>query len=370
MKILQVVRQYLPGTGGMETYVSSLCRELSARGHRSDVATLDYLFNTGERLLPYEQIDGIDVIRLPSWGNPRYFVAPRLLEVIKRYDLVHLHGVDFFTDLLGFGKKAHRKPVVLSTHGGFFHTEWFPSFKRAYFLTATRRALKGVDRVLASSPSDAALFGQVSGRVMLVENGVDVARFAGTVKAIAGDTLIFVGRISRNKRVDQLIEALVDLRVSRPEARLVIVGPDWEGLLGGLMDQVEALGLQDAVTFTGGVPHERLLEELAAARLFVSASQYEAFGISTVEAMASGTVPVVNRIDAFEDIIDEGETGFLTDYSQPVIAAEALQSALELRDDRLAAMGEKASQSAERYAWPRVADHIAGIYEEVLGERD
>lgn len=351
----------------METYVSSLCRELSARGHRSDVATLNYIFKTGERLPAYERINDINVIRLPSWGNARYFMAPRLLGLLGRYDLVHVHGVDGFVDLLGFGKQAHGKPVVLSTHGGFFHTKWFPAFKKAYFQTLTRQALKGVDRVIASSPSDARLFERVSDRVTQVTNGVDVGRFAAVVKKPAGDTLVFVGRISRNKRVDRLLEALAALRSSRPDARLVVVGPDWEGLLGGLQNQAQALGLADAVTFTGAIPLERLREELAAARLFVSASEYEAFGISTVEAMASGTVPVVNQIDAFADIIEAGITGFLTDYAQPRTAAAALAAALELPDEQLAALGDRARTSAARYDWPEVAARITGVYEEVLG---
>src|SRR3972149_4229936 len=100
MKILQVVRQYLPSTGGMETYIASLCRQLAARGHGTDVATLDYIFKTDEPLPHYERIDGIDVIRLPSMGNPRYFLAPSLLKMLPRYDLIHVHGVDFFVDML------------------------------------------------------------------------------------------------------------------------------------------------------------------------------------------------------------------------------------------------------------------------------
>lgn len=351
----------------METYVSSLCRELTGLGHRTDIATLDYIFKSRQRLLPYERLDGIDVIRLPSWGNPRYFVAPRLLELAGRYDIINVHGVDFFIDLLGLGRQAHGRPVVLTTHGGFFHTEWFPSFKRLFFHTVTRTALKGVDRVLASSPSDARLFASISDRVTLVENGVDIKRFSVVERNRSGDNLVYVGRISRNKRVDRLLEALAVLRTFRPEARLVIVGPDWEGLMGGLQEQAAAMGLTGAVTFTGGVSLERLREELAGAKLFVSASRYEAFGISLVEAMAAGTVPMVSRIDAFEDIVDEGRTGFLTDFSQPEAAARDLAAALELSDEQLAAMGRAARESAGRYDWPRVAGRIVEIYEEVLG---
>lgn len=352
----------------METYVSSLCKHLKERGIRADVATLDYLFKTNERLPAYEHCEGTDIIRLPSAGNPRYFLAPRLLELLPRYDLVHVHGVDFFVDLLGACKIAHGKPVVLSTHGGFFHTAWFPSFKKAYFKTVTRAALRGVDRVIASSPQDEALFRQVSNRVRAVENGIDYQRFASVRKEVGvrDGRLLFIGRISKNKRVDLLIEALARLKETIPAASLTIAGPDWEGLGAGLKHQAAGLGLGDSVRFTGVLPQEELLRELAAAHLFVSASGYEAFGLSTVEAMASGTVPAVNRIRAFEDIIEDGETGFLTNYSDTEAAAEKLRSVLKLPRDTLREIGSKARERAAGFDWANVVGEIVDIYEEVL----
>ncbi|MHB0866452.1 MAG: glycosyltransferase family 4 protein [Thermoleophilia bacterium] len=370
MKILQVVRQYLPGTGGMETYVSSLGRELRARGHQSDVATLDYLFKSNQRLPAYERIDGGDVIRLPSSGNPRYFLAPRLLELLPRYDVIHVHGVDFFVDLLGAGRQLHGKPVVLSTHGGFFHTAWYPAFKKAYFHSLTRLALRGVDRVIASSPQDEELFRAISKRVTLVENGIDYQLFSAVEKQPIPDTMLFVGRLSKNKRVDLLLAALARLRTWRPQAQLTIAGPDWEGLLADLRHKTAALNLSDAVNFTGTISRKQLLAEMSMARLFVSASGYEAFGLSTVEAMASGTVPVVQRIQAFTDIIDEGEDGFLTDFTNTELAAETLRAALELPDKRLREMGELARSSAARYDWRDVAGKIETIYGEVLSATD
>lgn len=366
MKILQVVRQYYPSTGGMETYVSSLCRELSRRGISADVATLDYLFKTNERLPAYEQVDGIDVIRLPSAGNPRYFLAPGLLRLLPRYDLVHIHGVDFFMDLLGALRRIHGKPVVLSTHGGFFHTDWGASFKKAYFHTVTRTALKGVDSVIACSPQDEALFRRICSRVVLVENGIDYQRFAAVRSQPDDNTLLFLGRISKNKRIDRLIEAFARLRDSRPAARLLIIGPDWEGLGPGLRQMAEGLGLGDSVEFTGPLPQERVLEEMAQARLFVSASEYEAFGLSTVEAMAAGKVAVVNRIGAFAEIIDDGETGFITDYADTEAASRALESALDLNQKRLREIGKNAQKSAARYDWRRVSEQILHVYEEAL----
>ncbi|MCL4310692.1 MAG: glycosyltransferase family 4 protein [Actinomycetota bacterium] len=370
MKILQVVRQYFPGTGGMETYVSSLCRELKERGHRSDVATLGYLFKSRKPLPPYQNVAGIDVIRLPSLGTARYFVAPRLLQLLPRYDLIHVHGVDFFIDLLGSGRRFHGKPVVLSTHGGFFHTAWFPSLKRAYFHTVTRMALHGVDRVIASSPRDEAMFAPVAPRLTLVANGIDFSGFAGLEKRIDGEKLLFIGRISKNKRVDRLIEMMAALGQTRPQARLTVVGPDWEGLRGGLEARMAALGIEDSVTFTGELPHGQMLDRLSQARLFVSAAENEAFGLSAMEAMASGTVPVLNDIEAFRGFVHSGENGFLTDFSTPATAAAAVAAALELPDGRLAKIGARAQATASRYDWGRVAEDIIEVYRQVLADHE
>lgn len=368
MNILQVVRQYLPSTGGMETYVSGLCRQLSQRGHHADVATLDYLFKSHEPLPHYQRVNGTDVIRLPSAGTARFFFAPRLMEMAPRYDVIHVHGVDFFVDMLGACKKAHGRPVVLSTHGGFFHTPWIPWIKQAYFQTVTRASLRGIDRIIASSPKDKQLFASVSSRVALVENGIDFPAFAAVEKpaGLAGEKLVFVGRISRNKRVDLLQAMLAELRLTHPDATLTVIGPDWEGLQAGLERRAVALGVGGAVNFAGVLPQEKMLEELASARLFVSASEYEAFGLSTVEAMATGTVPVVSGIPAFADLIENGATGFLSDFTDPMAAAAAVAAALEMPEAELRGIGAAARESASRHDWSHAAEEIVTIYEEVL----
>lgn len=373
MKILQVVRQYLPSTGGMETYVSSLCRELKKRGHEADVATLDYLFKINRRLPPFERIDGTDVYRLPSLGNPRYFIAPGLLRLLPRYDLVHVHGVDFFIELLGGLRKIHGTPVVLSTHGGFFHTDWHSSFKKIYFQTVTRTALMGVDRVIACSKRDKEAFSPVARRLCLIENGIDFKGFAAVKKeagagARPNDALLFVGRISRNKRVDRLIATLAHVRETRPGATLTVIGPDWEGLQASLEELTGRLGLESAVTFTGALPQEELFKRLGGAGLFVSASEYEAFGLSAVEAMATATVPVLNDIGAFREFVTNGENGFLTDFENPPHAARTICDTLGMPPARLAEIGGRARESASRYDWGQTAEAIINVYEQVLRE--
>lgn len=350
----------------METYVFHLCRELQRRGHQSDVATLNYLFTDNKSLPAYQQVYDTNVIRLPSLGTARYFIAPRLLELVPRYDLIHVHGVDFFVDLLGVFRRVHGTPVVLSTHGGFFHTEWFPSFKKAYFNTMTRLALRGVDRVIACSPRDQELFAPLTSRLCLVENGIDYATFAALEKKPQGQSMIFIGRISKNKRIDRLIKVIARVREKNTKATLTIVGPDWEGLKDGLEKTAEELGISSAVSFTGELPQKEVLDALASARLFVSASDYEAFGLSAMEAMASGTVPVLNNIAAFQEFVESGVNGFLADFTDEDSAAETLLAALELSPDKLREIGARAKETASHYNWEKKAGEIIKIYKQVI----
>ena len=64
------------------------------------------------------------------------------------------------------------------------------------------------------------------------------------------------GRISRNKRIDRLLNVFAIIRGRRPRARLVIVGPDWEGLGEDLEMQAESLGVRGSVTFAGNLSQD------------------------------------------------------------------------------------------------------------------
>ena len=85
-------------------------------------------------------------------------------------------------------------------------------------------------------------------------------------------------------------------------------------------------------------------------------------------AMAAGLVPVVSRIPAFMDLVEDGETGFLTDYRDPAAAAASIRQALELSDARLVEMRDAARRAASRYDWSRVVNQIVDIYEEVIAQ--
>eukprot|EP01032_Pedospumella_encystans_P002727 gene2727-3209_t len=171
-RIVQVVRQYAPSRGGLEDVVSNLSRSLAARGFGVRVVTLDRLFRAPEDVLPlHEMIDGVEVVRIPWRGSSRYPLAPAVLRHIADAELVHVHGIDFFYDALAWTRPFHGKPLIATTHGGFFHTKKYAAIKKLWFQTATRASALAYDAVVCCSQSDHHMFAPIAGhRARLIEN--------------------------------------------------------------------------------------------------------------------------------------------------------------------------------------------------------
>ena len=150
--IVHVVRQFLPNRGGLEDVVANLARQIIKHGYRVRIITLDSLFTAQDRKLPaHETIDGIEVIRIPWWGSARYPIAPEVFRHLGDSALVHVHAIDFFFDALALGRVLHGKPMIATTHGGFFHTQKYAAIKKLWFQTLTRVSASAYKRVVGCS---------------------------------------------------------------------------------------------------------------------------------------------------------------------------------------------------------------------------
>jgi alpha-1,3-mannosyltransferase len=129
---------------------------------------------------------------------------------------------------------------------------------------------------------------------------------------------------------------------------------------------VTELGLSGRVHFHGAVNDAGLYRLLERAHLFVSASSYEGFGLSTIEAMSAATVVVVTAVGAHPDVVCDGVTGFLTDQDASGLTAQ-MERALAVPDDRLRRIGEAARAATRRFAWSQIAPRYEQVYRDVLG---
>jgi alpha-1,3-mannosyltransferase len=369
MRVLHVVRQFHPAVGGIEAVVRSLSSQQRSVGIDAEVLTLNRKFCDSKETLPRCSIvNGVPVSRIGYFGSRRYPIAPSVFGRLKSYDLIHVHGVDFFSDYLALTAPVHGKPLVLSTHGGFFHTDFARALKRIYFNTVTRAALKQYSSVVACSAADVETFRPVAGpRLKLIDNGVDTAKFARASSTEFKPSLVYFGRFAAHKGLAHLVETFEVLRKRVPEARLHLIGTDWDGTMERL--QLTHAGELKAgqVDVKTDVSDEDIVRTLKECSFFVSASEYEGFGLTLVEALSAGLVPIVSRIPSFEVIIAGAGVGHVVDFNDPKRAGHETAELVNSCIERHGELRSAAMNSAQRFGWEGVEGRFRAVYENVLG---
>jgi alpha-1,3-mannosyltransferase len=363
MRILHICTDFWPSTGGIEKFVLDLARHSRQAGLETKVLCFNRIHSSSHTLPPQDQIGDIPIRRV-SFLDLKYY-RPTLLPLaeLRQADVLHVHGIGAPLDFAAATKLLHRRPIVLSTHGGIFHTGKLPTLKQLYFHGLHRIIQRAVDCTVACSQQDLDLFQPVARKLILIENGVELAPFRQRHDAPKDpNRLVFVGRLSRNKGIENLIHAFHLLAPSQPHARLRIIGPDWENLQGSLQDLINRLDLSEKVTLTGQLPDEQMRQELQQAAFFVSASHYEGFGISAIEAMAAGCIPLLNDIPAFRNLIRDGENGFLINFNDSVQAADRLHHAMSHHTPQLT---HAARLRAEDFSWEQKFPAWKHLYEQL-----
>lgn len=375
MRILVLNYEFPPLGGGAGNATACLAREWAARGHGVEVLT------GGFRGLPrVEERDGFVVrrIRSPrarqgqcSVGEMGAFMALSCLPALAR-------SVAFQPDVIVpfFGipsgpaawlVKAFRgTPYVVSLRGGDvpgFDEKNIGGMHRA---TGPITALLWRDAaaVVANSAGLRATAERFAPDIPILEfpNGVDTTRFSPgpTPSAHPEPTLLFVGRLARQKGVDVLLDALGLLRAHR--WRLVIAGDGPER--DALSAQTAALGLASRVDFRGWVQREELPALYRSAEAFVFPSHDEGMPNVVLEAMASGLPIVATRVPGNDELVRDngalvaaGDAPAFAAALAPLLSDPALRQTLAARSRALA---------VEKYSWSVPAGQYERLFADIL----
>lgn len=125
--------------------------------------------------------------------------------------------------------------------------------------------------------------------------------------------------------------------------------------------------LEEHVTMIGRVPHNTTLPaHYRNSDIFILASRYEPFGLTTMEAMACGTVPIVSSVAGSREIIVDGLNGFIVDTHDRKMLAKTIEKALADK-----ALHKKVAENAaftikEHYSWDKIVDKFLAVYKKVL----
>lgn len=369
IKVVHLVRQYYPSVGGMEDVVQNIARhQLLQHGHQPRIVTLNRLFRNSDEMLPSEdEVQGIRVTRLPYRGSTRYPLVPSVLQHIRDADVVHVHGVDFFYDYLALTKPWHRKPLIASTHGGFFHTAFASTLKRVYFNTVTRSTSMAYDRVIGTSDNDGAIFSDImqSPKLSVIENGVNVEKFAGRGAQALTPVMMYFGRWSVNKGLIETLALFKEIAVRRPEWKLIIAGREYDHTRQELMQMVEKDGLAGKVEIVESPDENQLAALIGKASYYVCLSRHEGFGIAPIEGMSAGLTPILSDIPPFRNLIEKSGMGILLDKNAVVQEAQRIIALHDQGSDAYLQRRVALQDFVQQYSWRHIADRYVDIYRDL-----
>ncbi|MBC8113734.1 MAG: glycosyltransferase family 4 protein, partial [Candidatus Saccharimonas sp.] len=261
-----------------------------------------------------------------------------------------------------FGRDILRLPIRLV----------FTSAAKRRHSLIPRALISRMDAVIATTAVAAQLVPHVAA---VVPHGVDVDRFVPPqnrqqVWESSGFPGRFgigiVGRIRPEKGTDLFVDAMLQVLPQRPEFTAIIIGratPGDAAFERGLKAKIQAANLTDRVLFVGEIPAGQMPAMMQRLSLLVAPPRYEGFGMTPLEAMASGTAVVASDTGAFADMIVEERIGHVV----PVGDIDSLTGAILAitKDPEQLALGGQAARQhvAEHFALSREAAQIDQVYQ-------
>jgi glycosyltransferase involved in cell wall biosynthesis len=208
-------------------------------------------------------------------------------------------------------------------------------------------------RHLAANGFDAAA-------LQVLPRGVDMTRFNPAKRDPAfwsrfglngAFKILYVGRVSREKNVHLLVDAYQNVRATRQDVDLVIVGE------GPELTELKQKMATPNIVFTGFLKGEALARAYASADLFVFPSTSDTFGNVVLEAQASGLPAVVSTLGGPAEIVNRNGSGLAVDVRQPAALCEAIHELIQ-DEPRRREMGRRALQAASAHDWERVLEQF------------
>lgn len=374
---------YYPEINGVATSVLTLKTELEKEGHNV------YVFTTTTPGAPeYEH----NVFRVPSLPcvfiterRVGMFYQPKIASVIKKLnlDLIHTH-TEFSLGIFGRIMAKELKIPILHTYHTIYedYTHYVTRSKsldrraKAVVRGFTRRCCNNVTQVVVPTNKTKELLQNynVYRDIEIVPTGISLSKFKpenyskSEIEVLRNDyhineddkVLLYLGRISKEKNIIEIIEAMPKYMQIHENVKFVIVGngPDKENL----SRRVSELGLSNRIIFTGEQPWDTIAMYYQLGDVFVSASQSETQGLTYIEAMAGG-LPVVAKADpCLDDILDNGYNGYtFTDR-------EGLMTSLDkvLYEESGIDFSMNSIKKMKPYSVEEFANNMLRVYEKAL----
>lgn len=347
---------------GVGRYLRSLLRRFAAHdGHRflvysaSNVSLpiessrLDLRVLPGRPSLGWEQrtlpralkADHIDVLLSPAYSCPLWTEVPKVTAI---------HDLSFFARREEFG----------FLHGLRRRTMARLSARASRSILACSEFTRGeVRRHLGDHAADKT-------RVVRLGPDDDLPQPRGRAESrqalgLGPDTayIITVGTVLRRRNVSALIRAIARLRDRRPGVRLGIIGDNRSHPFEDLTGLARSLGCEGAVSISGFVSDDEIASHYAAADVAVFLSEYEGFGLPTLEAMSRGVPTIIANRGSLNELFTEGAVVVEPEPSAVATAIDAVLDTGAFREDLI----RRGAAHARTFSWERTAAETLAVLE-------
>jgi len=362
--IVQIVGYYPPHLGGMEVVAQETSLALAEAGWPVEVLSSDVGAESSPR---QERSRNYRLRRLRTFEFAHTPFMPTLwwrLWRVKQPAIFHLHlSQAFLPETVWLVAKLRQIPYVIH-----FHLDTDPSGRLGFLFVLYKRfvqpgIMRGAAHVITLSPEQADMVQQryrlSSDKVSYLPNGVsqkylDLGSKTQNKKISAPLRLLFVGRLSAQKRVDRLIKAL---SLTKADVQLNIVG-DGEDR-AKLEKLVKQRDLKN-ITFHGLKEGQELLDTYQQADVFVLPSDKEGMPLVLLEAMAAGLPVIGSDVQGIREHL--AGSGVLVPRPLPSTFAKAIDDFYSHRDERFSTLSQAGQDKAADYSWPKLATRLQKLY--------
>lgn len=384
LSVVMFTNNYLPFIGGVPISIQRLSSGLRNLGHDVHIFAPTYPD-------PSPNDEAEQVYRCPRLfhANLSGFIITNLFSSKISHtfkalecDLVHIHH-PFWLGVKGLHLARRRHlPIILTYHTRlerYMHYLPIPGMPLKHLLAHLRikHVANHCDAIITPTPSTEEYLRNLGVRALIetIPTGIKLEAYSqwsdeevlAVRRTYANDDqllLISVARLAEEKNLDFLLAALAKTKALVPPSHfkciLVGDGPEREHL----ERQVDLLGLQDTIVFTGNLPPSEVAKAYRAADLFVFASTSETQGMVLVEAMAGGCPVVAVRASGVHDVLENGYNGLMVAESTESWA-NAVRSLL-MDPQRLAKLSENSMLFAQTYSVENIAKKVEALYQRVV----
>jgi starch synthase len=321
------------------------------------------------------------------------------VKALDGIDIVHTHT--WYVSMAGYlAKKLYGVPFVLTTHSLEPLRAWkAEQLGSGYAMSSwmERTAILDADAIVAVSQGTKADILQAypkveAARIHVIYNGIDLAEYQKTADTTALleygvdpnlPYVLFVGRITRQKGVTHLVDAI---RYLPPETQVVLCAgaPDTPEIATELRNKVDAARQHHSriVWIEKMVTKPAVIQLYSHARVFCCPSVYEPFGIINLEAMACRAPVVATSTGGIKEVVVDGKTGYLVPFEQDLVTSfptdpDAFARDLAARINELLDDPEKCRRFGdagrrrveETFSWTAIAHQTIQLYEQLIESR-